>query len=594
MQLPLLRVCSPHSAPQQRPAGCTQGHPAHHLTLQQHTPAHRRHHLSSQQHPAGYAPAHAPAARRRHHSIPLALQGQGQAEASKPLQEVQGEGPSCNSGSSSGGSASSDDGAAVSRCHALGTNTISSGSLSSGSTSIDGVAISRRHAMSTAAALTSLLSQFWPWWTREAAAAAAVAAGGKSGIPQLPEHDESTYGCGVIDSSRGDRDNDLVQIMLERDDGVFCLSFTLDGRPFRGVLDTGGPFLTVGASFLTVGAPAAAGMTAVGGGVDGGSNGSCAYWGCWRGEGQPSGLEDTFEMFASQDGVVQWRRGDVRLGNVRLGLPTQTGSLPAVDDEAYTGRLPAGGFDRSACSHLGSHEATIASGTSNSGRDGRGSGNSGGIRRSSDDIIFGVFRSLIMKGGAGDQSLVGLVRNTAPGIRPSLLGQTPFRCFELDFAAGTLTLDARSPSPLLPPGADWAPLVDLRRLGAPSQQYVVQLSAVYVNGRRLTALLPDGRPAPLYGMLDSGSTGLFVSERLFYSLQREAGGWRSCDVEFQTVSGVTQRLSAARPDPQFLAFATDFPWLAEEEGYMFVLGMAFLEGTSMAVDMEESRLLLRA
>ena len=444
--------------------------------------------------------------------------------------------------------------------------------------------------MCTAAALTSLLSQFWPWWTREAAAAAA-AAGQRRETPHFSEDDESLSGCEVVGDGyavggNSSSDEGLVQIVLERDDGVFCVSFTLNGRPFRGVLDTGGPFLTVGASFLTVGAPAAAGMTAVGGGVDGGSNGSCAYWGCWRGEGQPSGLEDTFEMFASQDGVVQWRRGDVRLGNVRLGPPTQTGILPAVDNATYT----AGGSDRPACSHLESRKGATGA---PSGESTSGVGNNAG-RSSSRDIIFGVFRSLIMKGGAGDQSLVGLVRNTAPGIRPSLLGQTPFRCFELDFAAGTLTLDARSPSPLLPPGADWAPLVDLRRLGAPSQQYVVQLSAVYVNGRRLTALLPDGRPAPLYGMLDSGSTGLFVSERLFYSLQREAGGWRSCDVEFQTVSGVTQRLSAARPDPQFLAFATDFPWLAEEEGYMFVLGMAFLEGTSMAVDMQESRLLLRA
>ena len=93
-------------------------------------------------------------------------------------------------------------------------------------------------------------------------------------------------------------------------------------------------------------------------------------------------------------------------------------------------------------------------------------------------------------------------------------------------------------------------------------------------------------------MLDSGSTGLYVSERIFYSLQREAGGWKSCDVEFSTASGGVCRLSASRASPKFMAFATDFPWLEEEEGHMFVLGTCFLEGTSMVVDAELSRVLI--
>ena len=93
-------------------------------------------------------------------------------------------------------------------------------------------------------------------------------------------------------------------------------------------------------------------------------------------------------------------------------------------------------------------------------------------------------------------------------------------------------------------------------------------------------------------MLDSGSTGLFVSERIFYTLQRQAGGWKSCQVEFATASGGTYTLSAGRASPKFLAFATDFPWLGEEEGHMFVLGTCFLEGLHMEIDTELSRVMI--
>ena len=102
---------------------------------------------------------------------------------------------------------------------------------------------------------------------------------------------------------------------------------------------------------------------------------------------------------------------------------------------------------------------------------------------------------------SGDQTLVGLVRNTAPGIRPSLLGQTHFRSFGIGFSAvaPTLKLSTGAPAGSLVGGGDWAPMVDLREKGAPSQQYVVRLTNVLINGQSLTSLLPSGEPAPLYG-----------------------------------------------------------------------------------------------
>ena len=62
------------------------------------------------------------------------------------------------------------------------------------------------------------------------------------------------------------------------------------------------------------------------------------------------------------------------------------------------------------------------------------------------------------------------------------------------------------------------------------------------------------------------------------------------DLEFETASGSIQRLSSStRTSDKFLAFATDFPWLDEEEGHMFVIGTCFLQGLTMTVDMEESK-----
>ena len=154
-------------------------------------------------------------------------------------------------------------------------------------------------------------------------------------------------------SSDGELPMDLT-IPLEWDDGVLCARFSIDGRPFRGVVDTGGPFLTV-----TV---AASGEVSDG---SGGSNGSCRFWGCWRGEGRPSGLDDTYEMFASQDGEVEWRIGQVELGGTPLigpqqGCQSNTGTESRIDS-----RVAADSVQH--CS----------------------------------DIVFGVFRSLVMKGGAG-------------------------------------------------------------------------------------------------------------------------------------------------------------------------------------------------
>jgi len=292
-----------------------------------------------------------------------------------------------------------------------------------------------------------------------------------------------------------------VTLPLQLRDGVPCLVYSIDGSYFRGVVDTGSPFLTI-------------------------STEGCAEWNCWSGQGAPTQLEDTLEQYATQDGLVEWRAGDVSFS--QLGERPRHALAP------------------------------------------------------SRSLVFGVFRSMVAKGGKGDQSLVGLVKRTSPGIRPSLLGQTEYRSFVLDLASRTLTLSMDSllggaSPPRLGPTI---PLLDLRAsMGAPSQQYVAPVARLSINGQPL-----DTADLPIYAMVDSGSSGLFMTHNLFYPLIEEARGWRSAAVEFECSDGARCTLSADRSNPQFLCFPTRFPWFDESRGFLIVLGMAFLQDTAITVD----------
>ena len=290
-----------------------------------------------------------------------------------------------------------------------------------------------------------------------------------------------------------------LRLPLQLRDGVFCLVYSIDGSYFRGVIDTGSPFLTVAPD-------------------------QCREWGCWRGEGEATLLGDTFERYATQDGSVQWRSGDV--------------SFSQLEEQPRHCVSPGG------------------------------------------RTVFGLFRSTMSKGGRGDQSLVGLVKSTAPGVRPSLLGQTTYQSFTLDCANGMLVLSTRS---LLVPGRITIPLLDMRRWGALAQQYIARVRRLTVNGEIVRS------SKPIFAMVDSGSTGMFMTERLFYPLQEEARGWRSCEVELEARGGLICRLSAGRPSPLFVCLPTKFPWLDDiGKGHLLVLGMAFLEGRSVSVDMDRS------
>uniref|UniRef100_A0A061S7T2 Uncharacterized protein n=1 Tax=Tetraselmis sp. GSL018 TaxID=582737 RepID=A0A061S7T2_9CHLO len=256
-----------------------------------------------------------------------------------------------------------------------------------------------------------------------------------------------------------------LHIPLQYRDNVYCLLYTIDGKFFRGVVDTGSPFLTV-------------------------SPDNCKEWGCWRGEGVATDLTDTWERYAAQEGRLQWRAGDVSFSG---------------PDESLRHSLAGG------------------------------------------RLAFGVFRSALPRGGRGDESIVGLVSRTAPGVRPSLLGQTRYRSFRLDLSGGLLSL---SMSSLLTAGRPAIPIADMRRLGAPSQQYVARVRRLHINGR---PVLTD---RPVYAMLDSGSTGLFVTDTLFYEILMMIESWHSCRVELAARDGTCQALAASRSSPLFMCLPT--------------------------------------
>lgn len=88
--------------------------------------------------------------------------------------------------------------------------------------------------------------------------------------------------------------------------GGFCASFSVDGRRFRGVIDTGSPFLLV--------------STCTDASRSGRCVPYCSAWGCTTpADGKPSGLTDTDEVFAAGSAHVAWRRGSFGIGGAAAG-----------------------------------------------------------------------------------------------------------------------------------------------------------------------------------------------------------------------------------------------------------------------------------
>ena len=111
---------------------------------------------------------------------------------------------------------------------------------------------------------------------------------------------------------------------------AYTTGFSLEGSQFRGVVDTGSPFLTVKKS-----------CNRVWNNAQGDFN-----FGCWNGEGEDDPLlGDTVEMYGSREGGVKWRRGDLSFSNntgtffprVAFGIIDSTLTSPSQGGAVFFG-----------------------------------------------------------------------------------------------------------------------------------------------------------------------------------------------------------------------------------------------------------------
>jgi len=214
-------------------------------------------------------------------------------------------------------------------------------------------------------------------------------------------------------------------------------------------------------------------------------------------------------------------------------------------------------------------------------------------------MTFGVISESLMNGPGG--IFLGLVKNTDKRIRPSFLSQSNVSAFKVDLREReginkSLTLYGPSTggsSSNLPNERDAIPLVrDLnKRFGDPTIHYVGVASSINVNGNNLAT---TSRRSKIYCIFDTGCSGMTISPSLFdqrYAsarANREKNLWGSVNVELQTLSGKIITLNANRPITTPLG--DERPWGKRLDGHLIVLGLSFLEGLKMTVDIDGDKI----
>jgi len=302
-----------------------------------------------------------------------------------------------------------------------------------------------------------------------------------------------------------------INLPLENCGGNWCTLFAIDGEVFRGVLDTGSPFITVA--------------------------GSCTRrWGCYSGQGIPSGLEDTIENYAGKSGLVSWRKGMLEMGFLRSDL----------DDEGFI-------FSK---------------------------------------VVFGILSDSLV--GRPGGVFLGLVKYSSPQIRPTFLSQTNIVSLRFNFQKHVLSLSNKLMIPHDEPEA--IQLIDLRLYGAPVMYYTAKVDKIFSQNRTIfpsNDLKWRKEKRELFLIFDTGTTGMAVSKDLFdeeLRISSENGfrPFRNVQIEIKTERKGTMVLKSARP----LTTPLDVPWKGFNEGAdLIVAGLDFMQDAKMTIDIDTMRLL---
>mmetsp|Transcript_22075 Transcript_22075/g.53451 ORF Transcript_22075/g.53451 Transcript_22075/m.53451 type:complete len:484 (+) Transcript_22075:156-1607(+) len=342
---------------------------------------------------------------------------------------------------------------------------------------------------------------------------------------------------------------------------AYTVSYKIGTSNFGAIVDTGSPFLLVPRE----------------------SDATCRpeyEWGCFHREEsrEATGLGPTLERFDGNEGWVEWREGEFS-------------------------------FDASA-SKDGTSQSLL-------------------FPRSL--MTFGVISESLMDGPGG--IFLGLVKHADTRIRPSFLGQSDVSAFSVDLrergddapkaltlygtaaTSGTTVSERRT-------GGTWSdsssvkigdttstsftdmlprqsavPLIRTlnKRYGDPTVHYVGMASSIIVNGSHNLSSSPTSERGgrKIYCILDTGCSGMSVSPGLFderYASARankEKTLWGTVDVAFRTLGGETVTLNAKRPITTPLG--SERPWGKKLDGHLVVLGLAFLEGKRMTVDIDGNK-----
>ena len=341
-----------------------------------------------------------------------------------------------------------------------------------------------------------------------------------------------------------------VVLPLAFDGGSFVAPFAVGGRPFRAVVDSGSPFVTVASQC---------------GELD-------RRWGCLAPGGrlpggvQRSGLGSTQEFYGLQAEDSEWLRADVTLG--------------AESSSAAWGGAPLGGAGSVVWGGVvlpGDGAGAGAGAGGRSRRGGRGRASAGATRKETfPGLIFAASSGVRPKeGGApgGEAPLLGLVKEASRGIRPTFMSQAGYTGFSMSFdaAAPELALFRGMPPKLAP--SETVPLEDLRPRGAPVKHYAARVRKLVVNGLEVDL---EGRERPTFAVFDTGTTGALVSRPLFDSTPFSYGT-AQCSMEFATAHGgrvqVGQSTRECRRDCLLVCLPIDVPWDAD----VIFLGLAFLQ-----------------